>query len=382
MEKLLLILKDAFNEQNLISAHWSNMRKKADCTKITLTPTIVKEEYLFQFEIIVNNKAHHTNVNLDDIEKFLNSQTTNFKQIQIFTTKKDYVCLINKKGEANIKSKPATKTLGTNLSHNNKKNYVLDTDSSSHFLTKLGLMDAKGNIKPSKYDKYKQINKYIEIIGNIVDTLNLPSYRIIDFGCGKSYLTFALYHYLTAIKKKDAHIVGLDLKKDVIEFCNNLSDELGYNNLNFQVGDIGQYTTDKEIDIVISLHACNTTTDMALSKAIDWHAKAILAVPCCHNECYTQIKNDVFSPILKHGILKEKLASHITDGLRGVLLESVGYKVNIIEFIDTEHTPKNTLIRAILDKPQPNEQSYNEYQQISEFLGLDLTLNKLITSKK
>ncbi len=381
MEKLLLILKSAFNSKNLVSAHWSSQRKKDDLTKITLTPTIIKEEYLFQFELIINNKAHHTNISLDSLENFIVSQTTNFKQIQIYTAEKDYICLINKKGEATIKSKSPTKTLQTNLAHNNKKNYILDTNTSAQFLTKLGIMDAKGNIKHSKYDKYKQINKYIEIVGNVVDTLDLPSYRIIDFGCGKSYLTFALYHYLTVIKKKDTQNVGLDLKEDVIEFCNNLSDELGYNNLNFQVGDIGKYTTDKKIDIVISLHACNTATDLALSKAIGWQAKAILAVPCCHNECYTQIKNDMFLPILKHGILKEKIASHITDGLRGVLLESVGYKVNIIEFIDTEHTPKNTLIRAILDTPQLNNLRYEEYQKISEFLGLDLTLNKLIVSK-
>ena len=187
-----------------------------------------------------------------------------------------------------------------------------------------------------------------------------------------------MYHYFRDILNKDIEIIGLDLKKDVITFCNKLADELGYTHLNFQVGDIGEYTTDQRIDAVVSLHACNTATDAALSKAVGWHAKVILAVPCCHHECYTQIHNDMLDPILKHGILKERIAALLTDGLRAQMLEACGYKVNVMEFIDMEHTPKNILIKAIRSSETSDDMAYKTYQSISKDLNLDLSLGKFI----
>ena len=239
-----------------------------------------------------------------------------------------------------------------------------------------------GKIKPSKYDKYKQINKYLETIEAVIKELPKTHLRIIDFGCGKSYLTFAMYHYLTEIQHKSVEIVGLDLKEDVIAFCSALAKELDYANLHFQVGDIGHYTTNQTIDMVVSLHACNTATDAALAKAVGWEAKVILAVPCCHNECYKQIDNQLFAPLLKHGILKERMAALITDGLRGQYLESMGYKVSIMEFIDMQHTPKNILIKAIRTTSTSNPVAKENYDTLCQALHLDLSLPHMIEANE
>lgn len=379
MEKILALLEKAIAEKEFINSIWSNPKNKTDYyIKITAKPIEMKGAEWIQFACLKDNKESHINVKPEEAVAFIHSTCIGYKQIQIYTQSADYQCLVNKKGEATIKSKGASKSKPVNLAHNRKKQYILDNEKSKGFLMHLGLMDGNGQIKPSKYDKYKQINKYLETIETIMPYFETSPIRIVDFGCGKSYLTFAMYHYFKDILDKDIEIIGLDLKKDVIAFCNQLANELGYTKLNFQVGDIGQYTTNQRIDGVVSLHACNTATDAALSKAIGWQAKVILAVPCCHNECYTQIQNDLLAPLLKHGILKERMASLITDGLRAQMLEACGYKVNVMEFIDMEHTPKNILIKAIRSHNEPNIKAYETYQSLSKELHLDLALNQMI----
>lgn len=379
MEKVLALLEKAIAEKEFINSIWSNPKNKTDYyAKISAKPIEMKEAEWIQFACLKDNKESHVNVKPEEAAAFMREHCIGYKQIQIYTSSADYQCLVNKKGEANIKRKGATKSKPVSLAHNRKKQYILDNEQSKGFLTHLGLMDGNGQIKPSKYDKYKQINKYLETIETIMPHFEASPIRIVDFGCGKSYLTFAMYHYFNDILGKEIEIIGLDLKQDVIAFCNQLADELGYTHLNFQVGDIGQYTTNQRIDGVVSLHACNTATDAALSKAIGWQAKVILAVPCCHNECYTQIQNETLSPLLKHGILKERMASLITDGLRAQMLEACGYKVNVMEFIDMEHTPKNILIKAIRQSDTPNLKAYETYQSLSQELHLNLTLNQLI----
>ncbi|MGL6173309.1 MAG: class I SAM-dependent methyltransferase [Cellulosilyticaceae bacterium] len=379
MEKVLALLEKALAEKEFINSTWSNPKNKTDYyAKISAKPVEMKESEWIQFACLKDNKESHVNVKPEEAVAFMREHCIGYKQIQIYTSSADYQCLVNKKGEANIKRKGATKSKPISLAHNRKKQYILDNEQSKGFLTHLGLMDGNGQIKPSKYDKYKQINKYLETIETIMPHFETSPIRIVDFGCGKSYLTFAMYHYFNDILGKEIEIIGLDLKQDVIAFCNQLADELDYTHLNFQVGDIGQYTTNQRIDGVVSLHACNTATDAALSKAIGWQAKVILAVPCCHNECYTQIQNDTLAPLLKHGILKERMASLITDGLRAQMLEACGYKVNVMEFIDMEHTPKNILIKAIRQSDTPNLKAYETYQSLSQELHLNLTLNQLI----
>lgn len=379
MEKIITIINQSIETNEFINCVWSNPRtKEVPYVKISAKPIEIKDNYMIQFAMLKDNKETHSNVAIQQVAEFITQHCTGYKQIQLFTGTGDYQCLVNKKGVANIKRKAPSKSQPASLKHDRKKQYILDNDKSKGFLTKLGIMDTNGQIKPSKYDKYKQINKYLETIETIMPHLQITPIRIVDFGCGKSYLTFAMYHYFKEILNKDVEIVGLDLKQDVIEFCNQLAKDLGYTKLAFQVGDIGQYTTNQRIDVVVSLHACNTATDAALSKAVGWQAKVILAVPCCHHECYTQIQNEMLDPILKHGILKERIAALITDGLRAQMLEACGYKVSVMEFIDMAHTPKNILIRAIRQNDEPDAKAYETYKDVSKSLHLDLTLNKLL----
>lgn len=383
MNQLITIMQTAFSNNTFISATLSNPRKAADPKKVTIKPLLLGEELKLQFTTYKDNKAYHENLNLEESINTLTGYGNMFKQIQLFTADADYQALINKKCEANIKRKAPSQMMPASLSHNRQKNYILDTKDSIPFLQALGLMDENEKVKPSKYDKYKQINRYLEIIADSMTGLTANPIRIIDFGCGKSYLTFALYHYLTVILGKEVQVVGLDLKADVIAFCQDLADKLGYTNLKFQVGDIGKYTTNQPVDMVVSLHACNTATDAALDKAIGWGAKVILAVPCCHHEAYTQIANEDLAPIFKHGILKERIAALMTDGLRAQMLEACGYKVNVIEFIDMAHTPKNILIKAILkDRPSFSKEAYAKYRETSDALNLSLSLEKMLQSQK
>ena len=383
MNQLIKIFETATKNHTFISGTLSNPRKAIDPKKITIKPVLLGSDLKLQFTTYKDNKAYHENLTIKESLNTLNGYGNMFKQVQLFTTDGDYQGLINKKCEANIKRKAPSQKLPATLSHNRQKKYILDTPDSVPFLQALGLMDENQKIKPSKYDKYKQINRYLEIIADSMSVLEHSPIRIIDFGCGKSYLTFALYHYLTVILKKQVQVVGLDLKADVIAFCQDLAEKLGYTHLKFQVGDIGQYTTNQPVDMVVSLHACNTATDAALDKAIGWGAKVILAVPCCHHEAYTQIANDNLAPILKHGILKERIAALMTDGLRAQMLEACGYKVNVIEFIDMAHTPKNILIKALLKANSCfSQEAYEKYRQTAAHLNLSLALEHMLKAQK
>lgn len=383
MDKLLSIFEQSLAEDTFITCIFSNPRlKSAEYKKISCKPVLISNQMMIQFASQKDNKAFHTNVSLDTVLDYVQHHCTGFKQVQLFTSTKDYQALVNKKGIATIKTLPASKTKPTSITHNRTKTYILDHPGSHAFLKRLGIMDTDNRIKPTKYDKYKQINKYLETIASVINELEQTQIRIIDFGCGKSYLTFAMYHYLKERLGKDVEIVGLDLKEDVITFCNTLAQELQFENLNFQIGDIGHYTTNKKIDMVVSLHACNTATDAALAKAVNWGAKVILAVPCCQHECATQIAHPMFSPLLKHGILKEKIASLITDGLRAQMLEAEGYKVSVSEFIDMQHTPKNILIKAVLSSKGPNEKAQTDYTTLSNYFGLDLSLPHMIAQER
>lgn len=374
MNEFITLLDKAIQENTLIRCIWSNPRTKDHYQKIVLKPIELKNKPMLQLAKTKENKEYHTNINLSDVLTKVTTDCTDFKQIQLYTSENDYQCLVNKKGQLHLKKKAPSMKKPTSFSHNRQKQYILDTPSSQGFLKALGLMDEKGQIKPSKYDKYKQINRYLEFVADCSHALKADPIRIIDFGCGKSYLTFALYHYLTDILNKKVEVIGLDLKADVIAFCEDLARKLDYKHLHFQVGDIGTYTTDQPIDMVVSLHACNTATDAALEKAVGWGAKVILAVPCCHHEAYTQIENAILSPILKHGILKERIAALVTDGLRAQLLESCGYDVNVMEFIDMAHTPKNILIKALLKEQATIPNSYTAYKEAADMLHLNLTL--------
>lgn len=234
------------------------------------------------------------------------------------------------------------------LAHNRTKHYILEEGKPVDFLVGLGVQTPDGRVTRARFDKFRQINRYLEFIEDVIDELPKDrTIRIIDFGCGKSYLTFAMYYYLHELQHRDIQVTGLDLKTDVIKHCNELAEKLGYDRLKFERGDISTYEGTDVADMVVTLHACDLATDYALDKAVKWGARVILAVPCCQHELNRQIKCDPLKPVLKYGIIKERVAALLTDALRANLLEQQGYETQILEFIDMEHTPKNLLIRAV-----------------------------------
>lgn len=300
-----------------------------------------------------------------------------FRQGLLCTAEADYQVLISKKFKVTIlKKAPSRKPLGT-LTHNRKKQYVLEEGTPVPFLVELGIMNGEGKVLAKKYDKFKQINRFLEMVEDVLP--HLPTGRpltIVDFGCGKSYLTFALYHYLAVQQQRKLNVIGLDLKADVIEHCSGLARKLQYDDLRFLVGDIADYDELSAVDMVVTLHACDTATDAALEKAVRWGASVILSVPCCQHELFNQVQSEVLQPLLGHGILKERFSALATDAIRAKLLDVMGYKTQLLEFIDMEHTPKNILIRAVKSGGGNVSQLWREYTAFRDFLSADPYLER------
>lgn len=371
------IIKELLVKNELIEIIISGKEEKTtEYNKISIKPFLKDEIIYFQFAYIYDKKTTHENIEaVETIDKLV-EDFVNFKQMVIFSKSNDYQVLKNKKGIKVIKNK-ASKKQGE-LLHNRKKNYIIPEDEPCKFLEILGVMNEKGKVFKDKYDKFRQINKYLEFIRDIKDELNKKKkIRIVDFGSGKAYLTFALYYYINEVLGVEAEITGIDLKKDVVEFCNDTAKKLEYKNLKFLWGDIKTFTEFEGIDMIVTLHACDIATDMAIAHGIKWKSRIIMVVPCCQHEIFTQIKNESMSPLLKHGILKERISSLVTDAARGNLLEVVGYNVQFVEFIDMEHTPKNIMIRAIYNG-QKNEKALVEYMRYKEFWSIEPYLEKSI----
>jgi SAM-dependent methyltransferase len=292
--------------------------------------------------------------------------------------------LVSKKGTLSIKEKrqqPKMEAASFVPEHNRQKSYILEEGIRVPFLVDLGVMTEEGKIVRSRYDKFRQINRFLEFIEDILPKLHSDKENvIIDFGCGKSYLTFAMYYYLHELKGYPIRIIGLDLKQTVIDKCNQLKEEYGYHKLNFYHGDIASYEGVDHVDMVVTLHACDKATDYALFKAVNWGASVILSVPCCQHELNRQMKNDLMAPIFQYGIVKERMAALYTDALRAEILENQGYRTQILEFVDMEHTPKNILIRGV--KQGEKKDNQNEMRKIMESLNCNLTLPRLFTEKE
>ena len=366
MQNISELVEQVINEESIIYAVFSGIRNKALKTfnKVTIKKVTIQNEIKHQFEYFYDKNVEHKNLDNDEtkaeISKLLE---TYFKQALINTIDSDYHILINKKGEAKINKKAPTRKF-EEASHNRKKKYILNEGELSPFLIELGIMTEQGKIVNSKYDKFKQINRYLELVSDCIPYLDKNrTIRIIDFGCVKAYLTFALYDYLVLKMGYNVEIVGLDLKENVIKFCSNLAAKLNYDDLRFEQGDIKGFDQFGDVDMVISLHACNTATDEALAKAVNWGAKVILAVPCCQHEFLKKIKNDKMIPMMKYGIIKEKLASLLTDSVRANVLEIMGYRTQVLEFIDMEHTPKNIMIRAFFEETPNVNKVVNQYKE-------------------
>ena len=264
--------------------------------------------------------------------------------------------------------------------HDRRKRYLLDEGTPVPFLVELGVMTPEGKVRKSRYDKFRQVNRFLELVDDVVTALPQGgTLRIVDFGCGKSYLTFALHHLLTVLRGREVELVGLDLKDDVIATCSSLVDRLGSRGLRFERGAIAGFEAHGRIDLVVSLHACDTATDEALAQAVRWEAAVVLAVPCCQKEAYRQLRSDLLQPLLRHGLARERLAALVTDALRAQLLELAGYRTQLVEFVDLEHTPKNVLIRAVRGAPAGPE-ARRAYEELRDSLGLEPSLERLLNA--
>ncbi len=369
MDKVFKILEDVINSEKLIYAVFSNVRKGVDkeCNKLKVKPVLVKNQRVLQFEYEYDKQVKHENLtNIQAIEISFGLIKTYFKQAMIYTIDADYQILVSKKGVPKVLSKaPSRNTF--DLSHNRKKNYIIEENKPCNFLHALGVMTDQGKVINKMYDKFRQINRYLEMIADCVPHLKTDrKIQIVDFGCGKAYLTFAMYYYLVELKGLDVDIIGLDLKTDVIEHCSQLAKKLRYDDLHFVQGDIKNFTGLKQVDMVVSLHACDIATDESLVKAVEWDADVILAVPCCQHELFKKIHNPMMATMEKHGLIKERLSSLITDSIRANALEIMGYNTQMLEFIDMEHTPKNILIRAYKTGVM-NETAVKEYKEFTSF---------------
>lgn len=372
MNDIIELLNKILNDDTLISVVLSKLKNKnTEFNKIDIKPVLIKDEKMLQITFNYNNKVTHKNINYyNSSEEIFDLIDKYFKHINIFTTEADYEILISKKGKYKVLKKKPSKSI-VNLSHNRKKKYIIEENIPCPFLIRLGVMNKQGKVFSNKYDKFRQINRFLEMISDTFSKIEInEQFNIIDFGCGKSYLTFALYYYLKERLNLNVNIIGLDLKKDVISFCNDIATDLNYDNLKFIHGDIKDYNEINKVDMVVTLHACDIATDAAIVKAINWNAKIIMSVPCCQHEFFKKINNETLNPMLKHGIIKEKLSSLVTDSLRANVLEILGYSTQILEFIDMEHTPKNLLIRAI-KSDKNNKNAVEEYKKFKEFWNIN-----------
>lgn len=398
-----ITVKKLFEEminRDLLQIIISNSADKEKISKVKIRPVLIKDEMLYQASEYIGDKVFHSNYTEEKLLGQLPAWFDGlFRQAEISTKKGTATLLISKKGKTTIINKIAKKTDGRmekvnkelhgadaeNLQHNRKKKYILEEGIPLPFLVDLGVMTGDGTVVKAKSDKFRQINRFLEFIEDVLPYLDKDrELTILDFGCGKSYLTFAMYYYLKVLKEYQINVIGLDLKKDVILNCNLLSEKYGYHKLHFLEGDIASYTGSSSVDMVVTLHACDTATDHALNKAVSWGAKVILSVPCCQHELNRQMYCEALRPVLKYGIIKERIAALVTDALRAQLLETKGYKVQLLEFIDMEHTPKNILIRAVMKTTPGKGQEMTDDELIGcmEFLGVSPCLYNLLQKEE
>ncbi len=401
MNPKLRELLDTVLNIELIQIIGSNSSDKARCQKVKIRPLLVKEQLIFQASSYVGPKVLHKNYESKELVAYIEELETQdlwFGQYAIETKGENINVLMNKKGTVTIKRKAKKVEQDSkqfiNLEHNRTKKYILPEGTPVPFLVDLGVMTKEGKIVRTKYDKYRQINRFLEFVEDILPSLpKEEKVTILDFGCGKSYLTFAMYYYLKVLQGYRLQIIGLDLKEDVIAHCNKLAESYGYDELQFLVGDIASYKGMNKVDMVVSLHACDTATDYALFKAIKWDAKVILSVPCCQHELNKQMKVTPLDQFFRYGLIKERSAALFTDAIRASLLEQWGYKTQILEFIDMDHTPKNILIRGVkkqgADAPKEIRGQYKKismksqevltYEEILKAFGIQPTLDRLLT---
>ncbi|MBU3135463.1 SAM-dependent methyltransferase [Clostridium gasigenes] len=381
MEDLKKVINEIIKEDIIKIVLSNKMNKDVTYNKITFVLKENKEKEYYQVEKYTEKQVFHENIDIDKLEeKVLEYVCGNYKQVSAWSKSDTFEVKISKKGKLLLSKKKEDNRKLVNKEHNKEKNYMLKEGTIIQPLIDLGVFTKEGKIINSKYDKYKQINRFVEMIDDEVKKSGLEELTILDFGCGKSYLTFVLYYYFVEIKKLKVKMIGLDLKEDVIKKCNDIAKRYKYENLHFELGDINGFKYNNNVDMVITLHACDTATDYALYNAIKWNSKMIFSVPCCQHEFNKQIETDSLSILTKYGIVKERIAALMTDTVRANLLESMGYKTQLLEFIDIAHSPKNLLIRASKDNisKEQKKKSLEEVNNLMNQFNLKPTLFKLL----
>ncbi len=383
-QKIVEFINKIFENKNFVSATLSAPKSKEECSKLTIRPLLIKETLQFQVTEFKGAQVFHQNLTSKESIELLLRRLKGFGQSIFTCTDAVYHLLISKKLKMTLIKKMTT-TDPLPLLHNRKKEYLLQEGIPLPFLLNLGIMNVEGKVYPAKRDKFRQINRFLEMVDDILSELDCKRpLQIVDFGCGKAYLTFAIYHYLKKIKGLKIRVIGIDRKAEVLDKCRAWVEELGdAADFTFIKGDIQTCTVEGEIDLAVSLHACDVATDFAMAKAIELKAKALLFAPCCQHELFKQIDNKTLTPLLKHGILKERIAVLATDAARGQLLEIAGYQTQMIEFIDPEHTPKNLLIRAVYKGISGEKEQVlrREYATFCKELNIRPTLESLLETK-
>ena len=386
MEELVKAIKEITAEEVIKVVISNKLNKDVKYNKINVVLKINnKGKKYYQVEKFTDKQVFHENIEVNDLEKVLNKLVNNnYKQLSAWSNDTTFDLKISKKGKVFLGKKKSNNKNLVNKSHNKEKNYILKEGMIIEPLIDLGVFTKEGKVINSKYDKYKQINRFIEIIDDEIKKNNYKELTILDFGCGKSYLTFVLYYYFVEIKNIKVKMIGLDLKADVIKKCNEIAKRYKYDNLHFELGDINGYKYENNVDMVITLHACDTATDYALYNAIKWNAKMIFSVPCCQHEFNAQMKPESLSILSKYGIIQERVSALMTDAVRGNLLEASGYKTQLLEFIDIAHSPKNILIRASKSNisKEKKEKSLNEVEKLIKEFNFRPTLLSLLENDK
>lgn len=370
---------EQFLNESLERILLSNPVNPQQLSRARLRPLLIKGELRFQVEEQAGKQAFHRNLDAEEAAAYVTDRLDGqFRQAEMTSALGSGLILVSKKGKVTVKVKGRGKTQAapariTPMSHNRQKRYILEEGIAVPFLVDLGVMTKEGRVVNSRYDKFRQINRFLEMVEDVLPGLDKGRENtIIDFGCGKSYLTFAMYYYLRELRGYQVRIIGLDLKEDVIAHCEKLARAYGYEGLSFTCGDIAGYEGVDQVDMVVTLHACDTATDYALAKAVGWGAKVILSVPCCQHELNGQMENQLMGPVFQYGLIKERMAALYTDAIRAQVLEHMGYRTQILEFIDMEHTPKNILIRAVKQGKRKDNEA--EIRELVKFLNVSPTI--------
>lgn len=349
---------------------------------------IEKKKDFCQIAKYTEKQVFHENVKGDAVlRRCVELIDGHYRQVNGMAEDAEHIILISKNGRCSYKVKRlateavrVVQELAVN-EHNRKKNYILSEGMNIEPLVDMGVFTRDGRVVNSMYDKYKQINRFVEILNDEISSLKIKKLNVIDFGCGKSYLTFVVYYYLTEVMGIEVNMIGLDLKADVIDKCNKAAEKYHYDKLKFELGDINGYKAPFDVDMVITLHACDTATDYALYNAIQWKAKTIFSVPCCQHELNKQLKAATLPILSRYGIVKERFAALATDAVRANLLEYCGYRTQLLEFIDFDHTPKNILIRAVYRPVVPKSVKENALREVNALMdefSFEPTLYKLL----